>query len=95
MGRGGELPGLDEHGGEEIVLRAPGTFTDQYRGSRPVTHIRGEAGSSHRPGTPDGVTFMVVRSLAPGGHSSARLALTRGTDLGSIDIRTCSPACHH
>jgi hypothetical protein len=25
-----------------------------------------EAGSSHRPGTPDGVTFMVVRSLAPG-----------------------------
>ncbi len=28
--------------------------------------IRGEAGSSHRPGTPDGVTFYVVRRVAPG-----------------------------
>src|ERR1700734_1248310 len=63
---GFELPGLDEHGGEEIVYVLEGTFTDQYRSSGPGTVIRGEAGSSHRPGTPDGVTFMVVRSLAPG-----------------------------
>jgi anti-sigma factor ChrR (cupin superfamily) len=63
---GFELPGLDEHGGEEIVYVLQGTFTDQYRSSGPGTVIRGEAGSSHRPGTPDGVTFMVVRSLAPG-----------------------------
>jgi len=63
---GFELPGLDEHGGEEIVYVLQGTFTDQYRSSGPGTVIRGEAGSSHRPRTPDGVTFMVVRSLAPG-----------------------------
>jgi hypothetical protein len=43
-----------------------GTFTDQYCTSGPGTVIRGEPGSSHQPGTPDGVTFMVVRSLAPG-----------------------------
>jgi anti-sigma factor ChrR (cupin superfamily) len=60
------LPGVDEHGGEEIVYVLEGTFTDQNRSSGPGTIIRGEAGSSHRPGTPDGVTFMVVRSLAPG-----------------------------
>jgi hypothetical protein len=36
------------------------------------TIIRGEAGSSHRPGTPDGVTFMVVRTLAEG--ERARIA---------------------
>jgi|GEM_PF-6517336 anti-sigma factor ChrR (cupin superfamily) len=66
---GFELPGLDEHGGEEIVYVLTGTFTDQYRSSGPGTVIRGESGSSHRPGTPDGVTFMVVRSLAPGERS--------------------------
>jgi anti-sigma factor ChrR (cupin superfamily) len=63
---GFELPGLDEHGGEEIVYVLEGTFVDQYRRSGPGTIIRGAAGSSHRPGTPDGVTFMVVRSLAAG-----------------------------
>jgi hypothetical protein len=63
---GFELPAVDEHGGEEIVYVLDGTFTDQYRSSGPGTVIRGKAGSSHRPGTPDGVTFMVVRSLAPG-----------------------------
>jgi anti-sigma factor ChrR (cupin superfamily) len=45
---GFELPGLDEHGGEEIVYVLQGTFTDQYRSSGPGTVIRGEAGSSHR-----------------------------------------------
>jgi anti-sigma factor ChrR (cupin superfamily) len=60
------LPRLDEHGGEETVYVLEGTFVDQYRTSGPGTVIRGEAGSSHRPGTPDGVTFMVVRTLAPG-----------------------------
>ena len=60
------LPGLDEHGGEETVYVLEGTFVDQYRSSGPGTVIRGEAGSSHRPGTPDGVTFYVVRRLAPG-----------------------------
>jgi anti-sigma factor ChrR (cupin superfamily) len=61
---GFELPGVDEHGGEEIVYVLDGTFTDQYRSSGPGTIIRGEAGSSHRPGTPDGVTFCqpAVRS---------------------------------
>jgi anti-sigma factor ChrR (cupin superfamily) len=63
---GFRLPGLDEHGGEEIVYVLQGTFTDQYRSSGPGTVIRGAPGSSHQPGTPDGVTFMVVRSLAPG-----------------------------
>lgn len=60
------LPGLDEHGGEEIVYVLDGTFVDQYRRSGPGTVIRGEPGSSHQPGTPDGVTFMVVRTLLPG-----------------------------
>src|SRR6201986_3737445 len=63
---GFELPGLDEHGGEEIVYVLSGTFVDQYRTSGPGSIIRGEPGSSHRPGTPDGVTFFVVRSLAAG-----------------------------
>ena len=69
---GFELPGLDEHGCEEIVYVLEGKFTDQYRSSEAGTAIRGAAGSSHRPGTPDGVTFMVVRSLAPG--ERARIA---------------------
>lgn len=60
------LPGLDEHGGEETVYVLDGTFVDQYRSSGPGTVIRGEAGSSHRPGTPDGVTFFVTRRLVPG-----------------------------
>jgi hypothetical protein len=38
---------------------------DQYRSSGPGTVIRGEPGSSHQPSTPDGVTFMVVRTLLP------------------------------
>jgi hypothetical protein len=38
---GFELPGLDEHGGEEIVYVLQGTFTDQYRSSGPGTVIRG------------------------------------------------------
>jgi anti-sigma factor ChrR (cupin superfamily) len=63
---GFELPGLDEHGGEEIVYVLEGTFVDQNRSSTPGTIIRGEPGSSHRPGTPGGVTFLVVRSLVPG-----------------------------
>ena len=69
---GFELPGLDEHGGEELVYVLAGTFLDQYRSSGPGTIIRGEPGSSHRPGTPDGVTFMVVRTLVEG--ERARIA---------------------
>jgi hypothetical protein len=30
------LPGLDEHGGEEIVYLLSGTFVDQYRTSDPA-----------------------------------------------------------
>jgi len=30
VGCGVELPGLDEHGGEEIVYVLAGTFTDQF-----------------------------------------------------------------
>lgn len=60
------LPVVDEHGGEETVYILEGTFVDQYRTSGPGTIIRGEAGSSHRPSTPDGVTFIVIRSLVPG-----------------------------
>jgi anti-sigma factor ChrR (cupin superfamily) len=66
------LPADDHHGGEEIVYVLEGTFVDEYRSSGVGTIIRGEAGSSHRPGTPDGVTFMVVRSLAEG--EAARIA---------------------
>jgi hypothetical protein len=57
---------------EEIVYVLQGTFTDQYRSSGPGTVIRGEPGRSHQPGTPDGVTFMVVRSLAPGERAHRR-----------------------
>jgi hypothetical protein len=46
---GFERPGLDEHGGEEIVYVLQGTFTDQYRSSGPGTVIRSEAGSSTGP----------------------------------------------
>jgi anti-sigma factor ChrR (cupin superfamily) len=66
------LPADDQHGGEEIVYVLDGTFVDQYRTSGAGTIIRGEPGSSHRPGTPDGVTFMVVRTLAEG--ERARIA---------------------
>jgi anti-sigma factor ChrR (cupin superfamily) len=60
------LPVLDEHGGEETVYVLEGTFVDQYRTSGPGAVIRGDVGSSHQPSTPDGVTFFVVRTLAPG-----------------------------
>ena len=60
------LPGVDEHGGEETVYVMEGTFVDQYRSSGPGTVIRGKPGSSHQPRTPDGVTFLVVRTLVPG-----------------------------
>jgi anti-sigma factor ChrR (cupin superfamily) len=66
------LPADDHHGGEEIVYVLQGTFVDQYRTSGAGTIIRGAAGSSHRPSTPDGVTFMVVRTLAEG--ERARIA---------------------
>lgn len=70
------LPGTDHHGGEEMVYVLDGTFVDQYRSSGPGTVIRGEAGSSHQPSTPDGVTFLVVRTLAPG--ERARIAPRQG-----------------
>ena len=60
------LPVLDVHGAEELVYVLSGTFVDQYRRSGKGTVIRGDPGSSHQPSTPDGVTFIVVRSLAPG-----------------------------
>ena len=60
------LSGVDEHGGEETVYVLDGTFVDQYRSSGPGTVILAEPGSSHRPSTPDGVTFFVTRRLAPG-----------------------------
>lgn len=60
------LPVLDEHGGEETVYVLEGTFVDQYRTSDAGTVIRGAPGSSHQPGTPDGVTFIVTRTLLPG-----------------------------
>jgi anti-sigma factor ChrR (cupin superfamily) len=60
------LPAVDHHGGEETVYVLAGTFVDQYRTSRAGSVIRGEAGSSHTPSTPDGVTFFVVRRLIDG-----------------------------
>jgi anti-sigma factor ChrR (cupin superfamily) len=63
---GFSLPMLDEHGGEETVYVLDGTFVDQYRTSGAGTVIRGAPGSSHQPGTPDGVTFIVTRTLLPG-----------------------------
>jgi anti-sigma factor ChrR (cupin superfamily) len=60
------LPANDEHGGEETVYVLEGTFVDQHRSSGAGTVIRGDAGSSHQPSTPDGVTFLVVRTLAAG-----------------------------
>ena len=71
------LPATDHHGGEETVYVLEGTFVDQYRSSGPGTVIRGEPGSSHQPGTPDGVTFFVVRTLAPGERD--RIAPNRGS----------------
>jgi anti-sigma factor ChrR (cupin superfamily) len=60
------LPVVDHHGGEETVYILKGTFVDQYRTSGTGSIIRGEAGSSHTPSTPDGVTFFAVRRLIPG-----------------------------
>lgn len=60
------LPVVDHHGGEETVYILKGTFVDEYQSSGPGTVIRGEAGSSHKPSTPDGVTFYVTRTLIPG-----------------------------
>jgi anti-sigma factor ChrR (cupin superfamily) len=60
------LPAVDHHGGEETVYILTGTFVDQYRTSGAGSVIRGEAGSSHTPSTPDGVTFFAVRRLTEG-----------------------------
>ncbi|GAC1322643.1 MAG: hypothetical protein NVSMB13_01350 [Mycobacteriales bacterium] len=68
---GYELP-LDEHGAQELIYVLEGTFVDENRSSGPGTIIRAEAGSSHQPSTPDGVTFLVVRSLVADEH--ARIA---------------------
>jgi anti-sigma factor ChrR (cupin superfamily) len=66
------VPGDDHFGGEEIVYVLHGTLADQYRASGAGTIIRAAAGSAHRRRTPDGVTFMVVRTLADG--EQARIA---------------------
>ncbi|ODU02818.1 MAG: hypothetical protein ABS81_16420 [Pseudonocardia sp. SCN 72-86] len=60
------LPTMDVHGGEETLYVLAGTFVDQFRTSGPGTAIRGTPGSSHQPSTPDGVTFLVTRTLLPG-----------------------------
>ncbi len=72
---GFELPYVDRHGGEELVYVLDGTFVDEYGSSGPKTVIKNAAGTSHRPGTPDGVTFLVVRTL--GGDESAPATVSR------------------
>jgi anti-sigma factor ChrR (cupin superfamily) len=80
---GFQLPFLDEHGAEELVYVLEGTFVDQYRSSGPGTSIRGEPGSSHTPGTPDGVTFFTVRSLTPDESAQRLAARARRAEAGS------------
>ena len=58
-----QLPNVDHHGGEELVYVVQGTFVDQHRTSGPGTLIRCEKGTSHRPSTPDGCTFIVMRDI--------------------------------
>ena len=60
------LPHLDIHQGEETVYVLEGTFKDQGGTCGPGSIVRGDVGSSHIPGTDDGCTFFVTRSLAPG-----------------------------
>ena len=60
------LPVVDEHGGEETIYVLDGTLVDGDHTAGPGTVIRGDAGSSHHPGTVEGVTFIVTRSLVPG-----------------------------
>ena len=61
---------LDVHQGEETVYVMEGTFRDQAGTCGVGSVVRGDTGSSHIPGTDDGCTFFVVRSLAEGERES-------------------------
>ncbi len=55
---GYELSYLDEHKHDEYLYILSGTFVDQNQASGPGTFIHNRPGSSHRPSSPDGCTFL-------------------------------------
>jgi anti-sigma factor ChrR (cupin superfamily) len=57
---GYELSYLDEHKHDEYLYILSGTFVDQNQASGPGTFIHNRPGSSHRPSSPDGCTFLAV-----------------------------------
>lgn len=60
---GYQLGHVDHHGGVEMLYILNGTFVDQNRACGPGTFIHCEPGTFHQPSTPDGVTFIIMRSL--------------------------------
>lgn len=75
------LPRFDEHQGEEIVYVIDGTFIDHAGACGPGSVVRGDAGSSHVPGTDKGCTFLIVRSLGPGERELFRQKWVRPSKL--------------
>ena len=63
---GYELSRLDEHEHDEYLYILSGTFVDQNQASGPGTFIHNRPGSSHRPSSPDGCTFLAVVALRGG-----------------------------
>lgn len=55
---GYELSYLDQHKHDEYLYILSGTFVDQNQASGPGTFIHNRPGSSHRPSSPDGCTFL-------------------------------------
>lgn len=70
----------DGHDGEETVYVLDGTFADGGPLCGPGSVIRGHSGGGHQPGTTDGVTFLVVRSLVPGEREKIARYAPGGTE---------------
>ena len=50
---------------ERAMVEALMTFVDQNQAAAPGTFIHNRPGSSHRPGSPDGCTFLAVVTARP------------------------------
>lgn len=62
---GYELSYLDEHEHDEYLYVLSGTFVDQNQASGPGTFIHNRPGSSHRPSSLDGCTFLALVTAGP------------------------------
>ena len=74
---GYELSYLDEHKHDEYLYILSGTFVDQNQASGPGTFIHNRPGSSHRPSSPEGCTFLAFVT-GRSRHAAADVAPPRG-----------------